>query len=133
MRIFFADTNFYLRFILQDNQRQARLAESYFKRAKEKKLRIVFTTEVILEMAFVLKSNYSYAREIIARYLSALVSTSYLEVRDRDIWIKTLDVYPSTNLDLLDVFLFYKSRNEGGKVLSFDYDFKKLTKRFHNL
>jgi len=126
---YFADTNFYLRFLLQDNLDQADRVEKDLRKAEQKKIKIVFLSVVILEMAFVLQKTYSLARAEIAKYLLGLVKTNYLEIEDRKIWMEVWPIYSSGKVDLTDIFLFKKTIDEGGEVLSFDQDFKKLARR----
>lgn len=124
MKKFFADTNFYLRFLLQDNQVQAAQAEEHLHRAEEGREKIVFLSAIILEMSFVLRSNYDVSPSEISKYLSALVSLPYLEIEDRDIWIKILPEFVQRKIGLIDIFLFEKAKINNAKVLTFD---KKLS------
>lgn len=129
MKKYFADTNFYLRFLLQDNQAQADQVEKELKKAKDGKQKIIFLSAIILETAFVLKSNYSVTSPGIAEYLSVLVATPYLDIEDRNIWIKILPFFAQSKIDLIDIFLFEKAKDINAQVLSFDKDFKKLKQK----
>ena len=126
MKSYFADTNFYLRFILQDNKEQADKVEGDLKKASRGQKRIVFLSAVFLEMAFVLKSYYSLSTSEIARYLSILVKTKYLEIEDREIWLRVFSNYVTRSISLMDLFLFERAKDAGGDVLSFDKDFERL-------
>lgn len=129
MKRFLADTNFYLRFILQDNKAQAKTVEEYLKKAKEKKIIIVFLDEVILEIEFVLRNVYQTPRSKIAKCLSVLVKTPFLEIENRSLWIETLEIYLKRKISLFDIFLFLRAKKEKAEILSFDRDFKKLVKK----
>jgi len=126
MKSYIADTNFYLRFILQDVISQAKITEGYLRKAKLSKVSIFFPDEVILEMEFVLRSVYSVKREDLADSLTGLIKVEYVDVENRLLWIKTLEIYKATKISLLDTFLFLKAQEIGSEVLSFDEDFKKL-------
>lgn len=128
MKVYFADTNIFIRFLLRDNLQQARKAGHYFSLAKAKKIRIIVLSEILLEIDYVLKKVYSLSRLEITQKLSDLVRSVYFDVEDRSLWIRNFELYPKTNFDLVDIFLFEKAKNEGGKVLSFDKDFQKLSK-----
>lgn len=130
MKIYFADTNFYLRFVLGDIKEQADKTEEFLLKAKEGKIKIIFTTAIIIEMAIVLEKYYHVTKDEIALQLSILVKSIYLQIEDRQIWIKTLEYFPNINIDLLDILLFEKAREEGAEVLTFDRDFKKLEKYY---
>lgn len=126
MKKYFADTNFYLRFLLKDNQEQANQAEEEIKKAQNGQKKIIFLSFVLLEMNFVLKSVYSLSHSDISDYLLTLVKTPYLDIEDRAIWFQALDIYAKKKISLLDVFLFEKAKAENGEVLSFDKSLKKL-------
>lgn len=128
MKTYFADTNFYLRFILKDNQKQFEKVKKLLFQAKKRKVKIVFLPQVILEMEFVLKSVYSSPKEEIIKYLFPLVKTDYLEIADREIWLEAFKIFEKTNLPLFDIFLFLKAKQQKGEILSFDRDFKKLAR-----
>lgn len=128
MKTYFADTNFYLRFILQDDPVRADSAEVYLQKAKRRELKIVFLSAVILEMGFVLQSLKRFERSVIADRLLSLVKTTYVEIEDRQVWLNVLPIYGAKNVDLLDVYLWGKSQAEEGEVLSFDKDLQKLSR-----
>jgi len=128
MKSYIADTNFYLRFILQDVKSQAKLSEKYLNKAKLGEIKIFFPDEVVLEMEFVLRNFYSVNREEITKSLLGLMKIEYVDVENRSLWIKTLEIYKEKNVSLLDIFLFLKAKDVGSEVLSFDRDFQKLKK-----
>lgn len=126
MKTYFADTNLYLRFILQDDQAQFKKVNDFFKRAQTGRLKIVFLSEVILEMEFVLRSVYSFSKAELVKSLFTLVKSEYLEIEERDLWLEAFKVFQEKNVSLFDIFLFLKAQKESAEVLSFDKDFKKL-------
>ena len=128
MKTYFADTNFYLRFILKDNESQSNKVKQYLKEARDKKIKIVFLSSIILEMEYVLRSVYTEERDEISKYLEGLIETSYLDIKERDIWKKTFWIYRKNNINLIDIYLHFLAEKEGAGVLSFDKDFRKLEK-----
>lgn len=128
VKSYFADTNFYLRFILKDNIRQVKKVKELLFKAKKRKVKIIFLPQVILEMEFVLRSVYSLSKEEIVEYLFPLVKIDYLEIGERQIWLTAFKIFKEKNLSLFDIFLFLKAKNEGAEILSFDKDFKKLAR-----
>lgn len=125
MKTYFADTNFYLRFLLNDNQAQATKIEHYLNQARKEKIKIVYLPVVIIEMEVVLRRLYSQPRTQIHKQLLTLIKTPYLAVEDQDIWIKTFERFADSNIDLVDLFLFEKAQASNAAVLTFD---KKLSK-----
>jgi len=131
MKSYFADTNFYLRFILKDNQNQAEESKKFLTRAKNGEIKIIFLPEVIFEMEFVLRSVYSLSKKEVVKYLLPLIKTDYLEIQDREIWLVAFKIFQEKSFPLFDIFLFLKAKRKEGEVLSFDKDFKKLKKFFN--
>lgn len=127
MKAYFADTNFYLRFILKDNKVQARKVKEFLQKAQKGRIKIGFLSEVILEMEFVLRNVYSLSKNEITKHLLPLVKTDYLNIPERNLWLTTFKVFQERNIPLFDIFLFFRAQEEGAKVLSFDKDLKKLS------
>ena len=128
MKIYFADTNIFIRFLLRDNPQQASQAKKYFSLAKEGKIQIIILSEILFEIDYILRKVYGLSRLETTQKLSDLVGSYYFDVKDRSIFIKALELYPKTNFDLVDIFLFERAKDAGGDVLSFDKDFERLKK-----
>lgn len=126
MKIFFLDTNVFLRFILKDNLVLWKKAENYFLQAKEEKIHLIILPEIILEIEYVLRKVYGIPKLQIYRQLSFIATIPYVEIRNREIISNAVNSYVRKNVDLLDLFLFYTAAYENAQVLSFDKDFKKL-------
>ncbi len=126
MKKYFVDTNFFLRFVLKDNLSQWRIADNYFQEARSEKIRLVFLTEIILEIEYVIRKVYKLNRKIIFKYLSTLLAINSIEVPDREVLRKALLFYLEKNIDLIDVILFLKAKSQESTVLSFDRDLKRL-------
>ena len=133
MKTYFADTNFYLRFLLNDNKDQAEKSASYLKKAKQQEIKIVFLSEVILEMGIVLEKFYKLKKPEIARHFSILIKTAYLAIEDRSVWGESFAIFSKKNIDLLDVFLFVRAKTKGAEVLSYDKDFVRLAREFNEV
>lgn len=126
MKVYFTDTNVFLRFLLKDNLKLTNKAKSYFTLAKKGRIRIIVLSVVILEIEYVLRKVYSQSRQEIAKKISSLVKSIYFEIEDRSLWLDVLALYPKANLDPVDIFLFEKAKQNGGEVLSFDNKLAKL-------
>ncbi|MBI3384711.1 PIN domain-containing protein [Candidatus Gottesmanbacteria bacterium] len=127
MKVYFADTNIFLRFILPENTRQKSQAEKYFIGARKKEIVIVVCQIVIFEICFALEKYYELPRLEVYHHLKTLVSVPYFEVEERENLLEALDIYQLENIDLVDAFLFCQAVSRNAEILSFDKDFKKLT------
>lgn len=128
MPIYYIDANYFLRFILKDNLTQWKIANDYFEKAKQEKIKLVFLTEVILEIEYVMRKVYELERKLIFKYISTLLVINSFEIADREVLKLGLLAYLNKNIDFVDAILFYKSKNRQAGVLSFDKDFNKLNK-----
>lgn len=126
MKTFIADTNIFLRYILKDNINQYQKAQNYFNQAKKEEIRLIVLPEIIIEVEYGLKKIYKIPRDKIRSILLSLVKAPYLEVRDRDIVLASVDLYKKTTVDLVDLIIYCTSQKENIGILSFDKDFQKL-------
>lgn len=126
MKTYFVDANIFLRFILEDNKKLAKKAKEYFQKAKEEKIKLIFTPEIIMEINYVLLKVYSVDKVKVVDYLSTLIKTPYLEIINRKILLNSLDVCQKYPVDFIDALLFSYAKENNSSVLSFDTDFQKL-------
>ena len=128
MKEYYVDSNFFLRFILKDNLNQWKVANDYFKEAKLEKVKLVFLTETIIEIEYVLRKVYKLSRRIILKYLLTLLSINNFEITDQELLKDTLLYYVEKNIDFVDIIIFLKARSQNAEVLTFDKDFDKISK-----
>lgn len=132
MKIYFADSNLFLRLLLNDVPSQAEEAQIFLNKAKNEKIRIKVCQIVLFEIVFVLEKVYRFTREDISKQVKIVVMMPYLEIDDKEIFIEALELYAKIMIDLVDIFLFCKARAGGGEILSFDKDYRKLNLRRKN-
>ena len=128
MKKYYVDSNFFLRFILKDNLNQWKVANDYFKEAKLEKVKLVFLTETIIEIEYVLRKVYKLSRRIILKYLLTLLSINNFEIIDKELLKDALLYYGEKNIDFVDIIIFLKARSQNAEVLTFDKDFDKISK-----
>ena len=128
MKKYYVDSNFFLRFILKDNLNQWIVANGYFKEAKLEKVKLVFLTETIIEIEYVLRKVYKLSRRIILKYLLTLLSINNFEIIDKELLKDALLYYGEKNIDFVDIIIFLKARSQNAEVLTFDKDFDKISK-----
>ena len=128
MKKYYTDANIFLRFILKDNPTQSQKASNYFHKAQMRQIELIFLPEVIAEIEYVLRKQYKETREKVAEVLSALVKPAYITIFNRSAILEALNFYQKTGVDFVDCILFATAREQNAQVISFDKDFKKLTK-----
>ena len=121
---YFLDTNFLLRYILNDIPSQADLAEKYFKQAKSNKILIYIPLLVFVEMDFALSRFYKFSKSKLIEVMENISNMPYIEIEKREIILEALDEYKRNNLDFVDLIFYCEAQFSGRKLLTFD---KKLS------
>lgn len=130
MRSLYADTNTLVSFLIKRNEDQTERIKGVFQQARDGQIRVVIIPEILLEVFFVLQSNYDAGRDKIYQSLNYLVSSAHLEVRNRSILLDALEIYRKVNMSLLDIYLHLVAKNDDAEVFSFDKDLEKLKHNF---
>ncbi|MBI5358802.1 PIN domain-containing protein [Candidatus Amesbacteria bacterium] len=127
----FVDTNYFLRFLLADVSSQRLLAKSLFQDAAEGKALLFTSSIVIFEIYWVLISVYGKDREQIAIVLNNLLDMSFIDFEHYSLLKRSIPLYKSTSLGLVDVFNLLYAKSAGAKNFkTFDL---KLSKKFISL
>lgn len=120
------DTNLLVRYLVQDNQRQAQAAERLFDACDAGELVIEIIPIVLAECVFVLESFYEQARLQIATTLTRLVTCPGIEMPDRSMYVDALRRYGETKLHFVDCVLAGFAVSKDLPVATFDQDFRKF-------
>lgn len=113
------DANAILRYLLLDNEEQARAVREAVERGAET------VPEVLCECVYVLQGKvYGFSRPEISRALSALLED--VECERGASMLRALEVYASTRLDFVDCILAAMAEVEGRDVLTFDRKLARL-------
>lgn len=127
---FFVDTNYFLRFLLKDLDTHHKKAYKLFERAKKGELKLVSSTINFFEVSWVLKSYYSFSKPKIVSGLETLISLSFLQMQDKEIFIQALGLFGETRLDLEDCFVIASAWEQGcNDIATFDKGLKKVFRK----
>jgi predicted nucleic-acid-binding protein len=126
MKTYLVDTNFILRYLLHDNEDKFAVTLKVFNKVKRGEHQIKVISEIIPELVYVLSKVYKVPREEIYITIVNFIKSDNILVEKLDIWLKSLEVYSQTNIDIIDIFLYIQSKVSENQVLTFDKDFKKL-------
>jgi predicted nucleic-acid-binding protein len=131
MKKVFFDTNFLLRFYLNDIPRQSAKAKKMVQAAKDGRLLLVTDLIVICEMVWILDSYYKLDKKQIAQKMSNLYGTAGLVVLNGEILPDALAVYVEKNIDFTDAVIgALVTKNHIEYLASFD---KKHVDRLSDL
>ena len=121
------DTNVLVRYLVQDEPRQAASAARYIERHCTSDSPCYIGHIVLCELAWVLESNYQQNREEIALIIEQLLQVGQLEVMDPDVVWRALKDYKKSNADFPDHLLARINQSQGCDwTLTFD---KKAAKQ----
>lgn len=120
MKKVIADTNVFLRFLLNDIPKQADRAERLFNNAKTGKIKLYIPQIIVFEIHFALEKYYLLPKEVILDKLKTLVSTTHFVLQDREVFMKALEVYNNTNISFVDAYLLSLVKLEDFELFSFD-------------
>ena len=124
----FVDTNYFLRFLLNDVSSQHSLAKVLFQDAAIGKVSLFTSVVVIFEIYWVLVSVYGKKRGQISLVLDNLLDMSFIDFEHHLLLKRSIPLYKNTTLGLVDAFNLLYAKSFGAK------DFKtfdlKLAKKF---
>lgn len=124
----FVDTNYFLRFLLNDISEQHKQVKDLFLSGSEGKVNLVTSTIVFFEIYWVLSSYYEKEKPEIVKVLEKILKLTFIELKERELLINSLKLFEKTNFDLEDCYnLYYAKHQKADSFKTFD---KKLEKKF---
>ncbi len=126
----FVDTNYFLRFVLQDNETQYLEAKKLFLEAAKGKIELITSSVVFFEIHFVLKSFYKKDKSSMVYILSKILNLSVIFPEKQLLQI-SLSIYEKSVVGLEDCYNIAFSKMVGIKEFkTFDI---KLGKEFEKI
>ncbi|HUD45031.1 MAG TPA: PIN domain-containing protein [Patescibacteria group bacterium] len=124
----FIDTNYFLRFLLNDISEQHKTVKELFLSASEGKVALTTSTIVFFEIYWVLGSYYEKEKTEIVEALKNILKLTFIEIEERQILLNSIKLFEKTNLDLEDCYNLYFAKAKKVKLFkTFD---KKLDREF---
>jgi predicted nucleic acid-binding protein len=121
------DANVLLRFLTGDPKPMAEQAARLMRRAEQGEVLLILSPLVLAEMVWVLKSFYRHSLDDISRVVIPLLSADGVEVEDRELLIRAIELARDKNVDFLDAVLALQAVRHNETVCTFDEtDFKRL-------
>jgi predicted nucleic-acid-binding protein len=96
------DTNVLVRWIVDDDPRQAARVERLFEEAHEQGSPLFVPSTVMLELEWVLRSRYEFEKSTVLSAFSALLETRELEFQDEPALERALSFYRQNSADFAD-------------------------------
>ena len=126
----FVDTNYFLRFLLKDNEPQYEASKKLFIEAAQQKVKLTTSLVVFFEVVWVLRSSYGKNKQPLVEVLSDMLKLNF-EFTERHLVRESIRIFQETNLSMEDCYNLVFAKEEHIKDFkTFD---KKLLKRFNQL
>jgi predicted nucleic-acid-binding protein len=121
------DTNVLVRYLVQDDPRQAAMATRFIETQCTNESPCFIGQIVLCELAWVLESNYQQNRDEIASIIEQLLQVGQLEVMEPEVAWRALSDYKKSNADFPDHLMARINESRGCETtLTFD---KKASKQ----
>lgn len=118
--MFALDTNVLVRYIAQDDRRQAALAVRFIENELSAESRGYVSLVALLETVWVMESRYEADRPTVAGILNDLLDTACLEVQDAESVRDATAHYRDGGVDLHDALIASLAGKRGAQVVTFD-------------
>ena len=110
------DTNVLVRFLVDDEPRQARTARKFLERLSGEQPGFV-CREVVVELVWVLERTYGFSRERIAEVLDALIATEELQIEASDDVARAALQYGRGGAGFSDLMIAAAAQRAGAQTL----------------
>ena len=123
----FLDTNILLRYLTKDDEPKARRALALLSRVERGQEKVMTSPMVIFETIFTLQKRYNVPRERIRDSLGDIISLRGLDLPNKHLYGRALDLYASKNISFADAFnaAYMQSRGHS-EIYSWDTDVDRL-------
>jgi len=120
------DTNLIVRYLVQDDEHQVKIAAKLFAASDQEELILVVLPVVLTECVFVLESFYKQDRDDIVRALAAFIAGPGVVIDDLPVHLDALGRYGRSRFHIVDCVLAATAAAQSTPVATFDQGFKKF-------
>jgi predicted nucleic acid-binding protein len=121
------DANVILRFLTKDPPEMAERSARLMAQAERGEVSLYISLLVVAEVIWVLKSFYRYSMTAISHVIIPLVSAPGIEIDNRQLIIRAVELARDRNVDFADAHLALQAAERGERVCTFDEtDFRRL-------
>ncbi|MBN1780029.1 type II toxin-antitoxin system VapC family toxin [bacterium] len=107
------DTSIMIRYIVQDDPDQSRLATKFLESRLSRTSPGFLSIIVMCEICWVLKRAYKYKKSIIARVIRQMLNSEDLIVENSEYIWEALKAYENGNADFSDYLIGYGNHHQG--------------------
>ena len=125
-RVFFVDTNLFIRFLSRDDEEKAAKCKTLFEKALAGEVKLFTSELVIAEVVWVLQSpkTYNQKPERIRELLLPLLTIKNLNFPNKELYPEVFELFASTNVDYIDAYNAVLMQQKGiSDIYSYDIHF----------
>lgn len=111
----FVDTNYFLRFLIGDQETQHMTVRSLFDDAIHDKVKLFTSVLVFFEVTWVLSSFYGKKKTELIGILDDLLSLEFIRIQERHLLEESLRMFRQKNIELADAYNLSYARSHGAK------------------
>lgn len=126
------DTNVLVRYIVQDDEEQSRLASTVLEKECSEKNPGYINIIVICELVWVLERAYGYEKKLIAGVLEQILATENLEVESSELVWKALRDYKTGQANFSDHLIAHLNDNAETRM-TYTFDKKAAKNKLFKL
>ena len=101
---YFVDTNYFIRFLIDDLPEQVDEVGKLFLQASAGKIDLYTSVLVFFEIKWILSSLYNFDKPKITKGLRELLSLDFVQLKERPLLEMSLGLYSGSNLSLEDCY-----------------------------
>jgi predicted nucleic acid-binding protein len=121
------DANVIPQFLTKDPPEMAERSARLMAKAERGEVSLYISLLMLAEVIWVLKSFYQYSMTAIAHVVISLISAPGIEVDNRQLTIRAVELARDRNVDFADTYLVLQAAERGETICTFDEsDFKRL-------
>jgi predicted nucleic-acid-binding protein len=110
------DTNILVRYIVQDDKTQSRLAAELIEKQCDEYNLGYINLIVLCELVWVLETVYNYEKNLIANVIEQILITSVFEIQNSETVWKAVRDYRTNNADFTDFIIAHANKGAGVKI-----------------
>ena len=129
MALLYLDTNIIIRYLTADNPDFSKRSYDFLQQVELGAITVTTCEAVIIETVQVLSSKtlYNLPRSTVKDHISAIVRLRGLRLTNKQVYLRALDLFASTNLDFPDALIVaHMEHRKVSTLVSFDRDFDKI-------
>ena len=117
----FLDTNIFIRYFEQEDEKKAMDVEKLFERLVDGQVSCFTNSIVIAEIVWTLEKYYEWKKEEVCENIEMILNTPNIRIAGRNIIKNAISTYKDTNIDYIDSYnhAYIKAHN-ASQIYSYD-------------